>query len=445
MPELQTRLKKLAQDGDPSRNFTVKMYPPPENKMFTSHRDYRYTLNGPPRQMNDALIRMVIKAIRELSKDHMLFAATRIWPHNLDETLPIWPGHAGGAVKLYAFTQSFEEFPMATEIRVARGTTTLTTDNVQIRKKWKGKGADREPWTELKRWLLELPIPAQITHGTDNRGIPRVILAQQLWWSKRGKSFRLMSLPIEIRLIIFQHALGENIYPRTYYDYITNQDMVCLGSSKHVVPNPIEEPNSAARSDAPNYAVLLLNKGLRDEALRAGYQDSRKHFTSHFHLQSVINASPTSPYKLLSRIHLHFNLSHYFEFFGINTQPVIQHSVSRSHGSILQGVPELRHLELFFPSPYGPDQNKTPWRHHSTWSQVYPCQKTAVDCILTFAFPYIKDIPHVHLIGCIKSCTKFKWYYILNKEYEQRKEDYRTHGHNHEVEVAALLGKSLTQ
>ena len=413
--------------------------------MFASHRDYRYTLNGPPRQMNDALIRMVIKAIRELSKDHMLFAAAGIWPHNLDETLPIWPGHAGGARKLYAFTQLFEEFPMATEIRVARGTTTLTTDNTQIRKKWKGKGADREPWTELKRWLLELPLPAQITHGTDNRGLPRIILAQQLWWGKRGKSFRLMSLPIEIRFIIFQHALGENIYPRTYYNRVTSQHKVSLGFRRQVTPDATEEPNSAARPDAPNYAILLLNKGLRNEALRAGYEGSRKHFTSYFNLQEVINASPTSPYKLLSRIHLHFNLRHYFEFFGIATQPVIQHSVISCYGRILQGISGLRHLELFFPIPYGPDRRLTPWITHSTPSQLYPCQRTAVDCILTFAFSYIKDIPHVHLIGCIKSCTKFKWYYILNKEYEQRKEDYRTHGHNHEAEVAALLGKSLNQ
>ncbi|KAL1801663.1 hypothetical protein ACET3X_002005 [Alternaria dauci] len=236
MPELQTRIKDLARFGEPSRWFTVKMYPPPDDKLGTTHREYRYTFKGPPRQMDDPLIRMIIRTIRKLSKDHMLVAAAEIWPHNLDETPPIWPGRAGGATKLYAFTQLFEEFPLAAEICVARGTTTLTAEDIL-------------------------------------------------------------------------------------------------------------------------------------------------------------------------------------------------------------GISGLKHFELFFTSPYGPNRRSTPWYNsgHSNTVEVYPCQKTTVDWILTFRFPYLKDIPNVHLIGSIKSCTKFRWYYILGKEYEQRKLDYRTHGYDQAAEIAVLL------
>jgi hypothetical protein len=393
--------------------------------------------------MNDDLIHMVIKAIRELSKDHMLFAASGIWPHNLDETTPIWPGNAGRGRKLYAFTQQFEEFPLATEICVARGTVTLTTDHILVRKKWKGRTACAEPWTPLKSWLLQLPIPPQLTKGKDRRGIPRTILAQQLWWAKTGKSFHLMSLPLELRLVILRFILGENIYPCTYHNVDTHRIEVGLGYKGQQVPSQIEEPGLAARPDAPNYAVFRLNKSLRQEALRAGFQGNRKHFSSEFNLAPVIHASVTCTYNQLSRIYLHQTISEYFNLFGIYTRPVFRRSARVCDGSLLAGIAGLKHLELFFTSPYGAHREENPWTAYSRG--MHPCQKTAVDCILTFAFPYIKDIPHVHLIGSVKSCTKFKWYYILGKEFEERKQDYRTHGYDHAAEVEALLEKSVLE
>jgi len=130
------------------------MYPPLEDDLYSYHHSARYRSFNPPPQTEDDVLMVIITAIQEISKNNMLFTAADIWPGNMDETPPIWPPKAGHIRKMYAFTQLYEEFPMATEVCLVRGTTELTIDSILVRKKWTGEGADRECWTPLKKWLL---------------------------------------------------------------------------------------------------------------------------------------------------------------------------------------------------------------------------------------------------------------------------------------------------
>ena len=198
MPYLETRIKDLHRKGDLSRLFTVKMFPPPNDKLRTLHGDYRYQFRGPPHQMNDEVVRMAIGLIHELSKQDMIFGAAGFRIHNMDSTHPIWPCPGSGAIKLYAFQQALEEFPIATEITICRGARELTTDNILVWKKWRGELAKAERWTPLKEWLLKLPIPSFPLEGTMRDGVLRFVRYQQLWWDRQGKPFRLMGLPLEI-------------------------------------------------------------------------------------------------------------------------------------------------------------------------------------------------------------------------------------------------------
>lgn len=144
----------------------------------------------------------------------MLFAAAGVRPHNIDSVIQLWPGHAGGTTRLYAFEQKFEEFPIIAEVTIARGTTKLAIDSVFVRNKCKAQDSDTRSWYPLGTWLLELPLPTLLTEGTIRAGVQRILHCQQTWWKKTGKGFSLMNLPAEIRAIVFRYALGGDIHLR---------------------------------------------------------------------------------------------------------------------------------------------------------------------------------------------------------------------------------------
>jgi hypothetical protein len=324
---------------------------------------------------------------------------------------------------------------MATEISIVRGTIELTTDKILVRKKWRGRGADKEPWTPIKKWLLELPLPSQLTEGTTRDGVPRALRSQQVWWSKNGKRFRFMKLPYELRATILQHALGENIYLNTNYNSLGLRE-ITLGSRRHNTPAADENDDAGERPDPPNYAVLGLNKSLRKEALQAGWVGTRKYFIDFSYLRKTLNADiKPSKYNCLSRIQLNQSISQYLDLFGVDFDPVVQIQTANSSGAMLQAIPGLRHLELYFRSPY----RRLPFPQQDWNINSYSCQKIMVDWVLTFAFPYIKHIPNVHLAGSVKTSSKRWWYYILKKEYRERKIDYRTHGYDHAQELAKIV------
>jgi hypothetical protein len=147
MPTLGFRIQELDRCGEPSRALAVRMCPPPD-KVNTFHNEYRYKLSGPTRQNDDLVMELMIKLIMYIRKHKMLFAAANIWPHHLDTTPPLWPGRVV-ATKLYAFTQALEEFPLATEVSIARSTRRLTVHSVRIRTIHGEKGEPTQSWTPL--------------------------------------------------------------------------------------------------------------------------------------------------------------------------------------------------------------------------------------------------------------------------------------------------------
>jgi hypothetical protein len=211
---------------------------------------------------------MIIEAIRHLSKTHMVFAAANFCPHNLDSTTPIWPGHAGGAPRVYVFTQGFEEFPLTAEVTIVRGTLKLTIDSILVRNKLKGLGARKQPWKPITAWLLDILTPLAVSEGTTRAGVPRTIHVQKIWWNKNGKYFSLMKPAAELRAIIFQHILGKNMHP-----YARQNLQLSLREVVLTYDHPSFAPDHNAhleshRPYSPNYNILGLNKQLRKEALQ---------------------------------------------------------------------------------------------------------------------------------------------------------------------------------
>lgn len=139
----------------------------------------------------------------------------------------------------------------------------------------------------------------------------------------------------------------------------------------------------------------------------------------------------------MSTIHLNFTVKEYFKFFGLKINPEVRIVEAKSNGRRLQGLTKrgLKHLELHFRDPYNYRRydRTTPWsafidKHDLkdwfkdddllTGMRRFPCQKTVVDWIMTVAFPFVKDIPHVWLSGAVKASSKKKWHDILRANYK---------------------------
>jgi hypothetical protein len=140
------------------------------------------------------------------------------------------------------------------------------------------------------------------------------------------------------------------------------------------------------------------------------------------YLISALSLTVRPPnYKWLTRIHLDFTIDEYFEFFGISTTLPLQLQNDNDH--LLRAIDGLRHLELFFRKSYGHSGNSNIWtrsyiqNRQKDWFRVdtnyagiakQPCQKAVIQSIMTFAFPSIKDIRHIHLAGDIQECINNK-------------------------------------
>lgn len=68
MPYFETRTRHL----DDRQKYVLEKFPPPKDKLTTTQAEYRYDVQGAPRQMDDALIVAMKRVVRQLNKTHML-------------------------------------------------------------------------------------------------------------------------------------------------------------------------------------------------------------------------------------------------------------------------------------------------------------------------------------------------------------------------------------
>jgi len=172
----------------------------------------------------------------------------------------------------------------------------------------------------LKDWLL--------SSAEDLVG-ERGYKAQRTCWKLNGKHFRLAGLPTELRMKIFEFALGPRIYPLT----ISKDAEVRLGlgfrnwhdSSQIDQRHPSQlygrgHTVTGCSAYEPNLALLSINRKTYGEALQAGWEDTRKCFFSPIQLRSVLEAGTKPNYDWLNHLILDFTMSDWFSFFGVRVR-----------------------------------------------------------------------------------------------------------------------------
>jgi hypothetical protein len=469
MPYLDTRIKHAAWQ----QKFALGMYPPPADKKYTTQKEYRYKLIGPESQVDPVLVG-IKTTVQTLEQENMDVATVAIKVQNLTLSPPIWPLQKKNKdinVKMYAFRLGWDEFPYAAPVSIAdrdkKGI--LSPDRILVR--------DEGKWLPVKEWLTDLAVYGH-PWLTD-------LEAHQMWWKKReqnGKSFQFNGLPGELQLQILQHALGTNISPS-----VENMRTSSEGDfAPHVVLGSIQNRrqwlNQSSLGDGsgfdrveyqkrventpfPNLAVLLVNKQMRRDALKAGWVGTVKYFSSHTndfrgdwggswgrdsHFKNVLECSKApTPMNWLSRIHLDLTIKEYFAILGVTVTPAIHLNQEHCTMKLLQGITTLTHLSLQFPDPHRTSTSDNPWYDFLVESTGYTgasksgaCWKVLIDWILTFAFPLVKHVPNIQLHGCIKTATKYKWTRIFDAEYDERElplDRNRTHSFDYDEVLKTIL------
>jgi hypothetical protein len=416
----------------------------PEGEQTIESTKYSYKLEESPNYpgpQDDPVIRTISGTIRELLKKDIGVAAARIRVYNLTNAPPLWPvtDENADSVKFYVFKPYYKEFPISVPITLTKDCRRLGMHSILVR--------EDGCWKSLQAWLMELSNRGFLLKSGDfmegswpNYGTRRVNLrSQQRWWSVNGKSFPLMDLPPEVRVILLQHVMGSEIYLDTMYK----------NGQTHVVQARASRSQWYDRSiafqpfgpDVPNNNVLLVSKQVRIEALKATWEGTWKHFMwdskVNFNgrnmrispFDTVMTAVRPGPWNWISKIELNYSTQAWFWFFNIEVWPRVHFSRAMprlTNGALLKEISTLKELRLVFPSPYDHRQ-KHPWvnffcsafytseeysnldaneRKLYKDSHTRPCFRTLVDWILTVAFPFVKHVPNIYLKGYIK--TKLK-------------------------------------
>lgn len=461
MPHLWTRIKDLklrvkhgeGEPDAPNRLFTVMLQWPTREQLNMLHRQYRYKFRHGPRQ-DDQVIYYIWMEIDELNRDHIRVANLNFRAVNTDDAPPIWSLNWNAPtmdMKMYTFMDDINEFPATVWVSVIPRRAPLSTDRiyVQINRKW----------IPLKDWLVSL---AAQDHLQGYLKSSRGLNAQRKWWRLNRKVFKIMDLPAELRMTIFEHVLGPQIHPlstvsrykhnfntaRITFGFGYNRDMFrdhnvshlfiprCVATTEETRP-PIPEPN---------LSILRLSKQTHKEALKAGWESTRKFFVDSDQFSAVVDTGITPSYNWIAKVQLNFTTTDYFEFFGVSVNPVLLLDPSSSKGQYISRLTTLQDLQIRFRKP-SDGWEGSPWGHmvhkrkiEDSGCTYTACQRTVVDWVLTFAFPFIKHLPTVTLNGAVKKSSKVKWKYILTQEYMYTKHGQKTsHGHNQTEELEAIL------
>jgi len=168
--------------------------------------------------------------------------------------------------------------------------------------------------------------------------------------------------------------------------------------------------------------MMLANKTIRAEFFEACWEGTPKSFCHLDTFSRVVNAHPPREYNWISKVELDFNLSQWFEFFGIKILGLHVHVTEADFkGPLLKSIPTLKVLKLTFQNPrttlnpwetfYKENRQDTALFPPGGWQENmtrWPCNKQVIDWVLNTAFDHIRHIPHIRLEGCIKTVIKSK-------------------------------------
>lgn len=165
---------------------------------------------------------------------------------------------------------------------------------------------------------------------------------------------------------------------------------------------------------APYLSLLYVNKQIKNEILRLGWEGCKRCFIDHEVFTAAVDSKVgvARQFEILGRVQLSFTARAWFKFFGvaINADTGLAQDTSGSLGRYLVKLKDECNLELQFRDPHD-GHFGDPFGFTAT-----TCQTIMIDWIMTLAFSQIVHIKYINLIGCIKKAQKEKWQRILSSQ-----------------------------
>lgn len=398
-----------------ARDFTMMLQR--SDQISEQEGEYTYTFQTVPQQ-TDPVIELIRSTIRRLNQhpEHGLrMCNNNIQVYATTSAPPIWPttshGSANG-VKLYTFLQECKVPPATVPISVHLREDWLSSEQLRVRTKGQ--------WIPLEQWLLGL---------ADDEVLRRRSLESQtsFYYQRNGKHFRLMDLPVELRLMIFEYMIAPagEIYPLFLHMNSAYDPRIVMGVGYDPNSPPLMfgylEPHtysleSRDKVPPPNKTILCVSKQCRGEGLRAGWEGVRRCFINPFNFKFIATelrfcvAPP--PYNALGRFELSFSTKEWFAYFGVEAKPHLDRDESAYFGPALSYLSSSTELNIRFRDP------SDGWHGHP-WGQAVKktsCQTVMVDWIMALLFAEIKHFKIVKLTGFVKKAQKAKWESLLRRK-----------------------------
>jgi hypothetical protein len=383
--------------------------------------DYKYEYSPIPQLRKDLVWNAIRDVIREINSHDLVFANAGVRIYDTTPAPPIWPPSKDDpehSVKFYTFTQEGLEFPMTVPVPVMPRFGTLNGDMLYVKPSQK--------WLPLKEWLLTIP------HKDVGRNRTRLQMLR-VFWKRNGKVFRLFELPVEMRQVVYEHALGRDVHPRVKVVNRRNDNVVLEAEYTRNMSND-GVPEDRAPIHPPNLALLQVCEHIHNDAMKTEWESALKCFNHPNPFYDIVaKVGPLRKFNGLAKVQLNFTLRAWFHFFGILVDvdgdlPISLHeSVSRGVLLTKDRLPKLDYLEMRFRDPQdGYADNPS--------SNSNCCQVDMVDMICTFAFPFVSQISNVKIEGFVKTASKKKWERIYDHERRGL-----SHDHGQQASMQAIL------
>ncbi|KAJ4381748.1 hypothetical protein N0V86_003113 [Didymella sp. IMI 355093] len=249
-------------------------------------------------------------------------------------------------------------------------------------------------------------------------------------------SFRLLNLLAEVRYNIYKYALGPRLYLLSRVsEYLASDDLtvaqasVHWGSSymnigdwrrkhhkyRHLFHNGGVHDTTIDHSiEALSTALLRVSTFVYEDARKVGWENTRKCFHSVQLLFLILRTGVKPNFNWLNKFVLDFNMRDWFKFLGVKTHPYFRINDTNSSGHIPQTLPQLEDLQTYFRRPYDGYCHSPVWNAYGFRGEDR-CQRTMVDWIMTFLWPFIMRIGKVVLGDAIKRGSKPKWDVMLTQ------------------------------
>ncbi|EON67550.1 hypothetical protein W97_06918 [Coniosporium apollinis CBS 100218] len=289
-------------------------------------------------------------------------------------------------------------------------------------------------WTPFEKWLDVSPIfdigkkrfakELVGTHGYEN---------QFMWWFSNGKTFRFLELPLEIRSMIYVQALGPVVEPAF------ESPRISLGHGFREQNQKLSPEDGLETHDAPNYAILHLNKQVYHEAIQEGWEKTWKRVTRycalilllyHCNPRTATSFGLANPISVcaIRYVQLAFPIQEHLKLFGIAMAGrALRAWVSKKFSSKqFRSLNTLKHLELNFTTPkqYGGvevpadsiDRASLVPLSDIEHDDLLATGEILQELIMALTVKHLSTIPKITFSGSVEQDLQHKWMGLWSRQ-----------------------------